>query len=165
MQITLVTHRADEWWRGRRQRWPDQPAGLVPLRLLETGRHSVPVPGKSARTHCCPINAGCDAVNRNRSLRFRLLSLVRDMNLAVDVFPASPAGDDSGDPVLGTYTVVGNQLTISEPVHDSDGEIQTTSYTMTPDGQVFVGGRFRLYVGEDFWATAIMVGVQAASCD
>ena len=32
-------------------------------------------------------------MKRNRSLRFRLLSLVRDMNLAVDVFPASPAGD------------------------------------------------------------------------
>ena len=35
-----------------------------------------------------------EAMNRNCILRFRLLSLVGDMSLALDVFLASPAGED-----------------------------------------------------------------------
>ncbi len=64
--------------------------------------------------HCCPINAGCDAVKRNRSLSLRLHSLVRDMNLALDNFPASPAGDGDAQsrlkPLPQVYLVTWERL-------------------------------------------------------
>ena len=72
--------------------------------------------------------------------------------------------DDSGGSVMGTYTVVGNQLTITE---DDNGDIEMNSYTMTPDGQVFVTGSFErsVFGGVDIWETTIEVGVRADSCD
>jgi len=64
--------------------------------------------------------------------------------------------DDFSDPATGTYTVVGNVLTVDEQ-----------SFYMTPDAQVLVGGFFErsVDVGVDAWETGIIVGVRAASCD
>lgn len=71
--------------------------------------------------------------------------------------------DDLGDET-GTYTVVGNLLTLT---FTDNGESETNSYIMTPDRQVFVGGFFERSVdgGVNFWETGMIVGVQAANCE
>lgn len=72
---------------------------------------------------------------------------------------------DSTIPANGTYTVVGNGLTVSLP--DGAGGVELFDFTMTPDARVFVGGFFERSIdaGIDGWETGMIVGVQAASCD
>ena len=78
------------------------------------------------------------------------------------VMPNYIMGDavDSLDPEMGTYTIVGNRLTATV-----DGEDAT--FYMTPDAQVIVSGTFERSnnAGVDWWETAMIIGIQAASCD
>ena len=78
-------------------------------------------------------------------------------------FPPAAIGDsdDLGNPAMGTYTLVGNLLTIT-------ADSETTSFIMTPNAEVFVGG-FALR-GDDggtnqSWKTGMIIGVRAANCD
>jgi len=77
-------------------------------------------------------------------------------------FPPITINDDSdlGDPEPGTYTLVGNLLTIT-----ADGE--STSFIMTPDAQGFVGGFAERAMDGDLetWETGMIIGVRAANCD
>lgn len=81
------------------------------------------------------------------------------------VFPPIAINDvsDLSDD-FGTYTVVGNLLTVT--VTDN-GESETTPFIMTPDAQVFVGGFFERAADGDLqtWETGMVVGVRAANCD
>jgi len=72
--------------------------------------------------------------------------------------------DDDLSNETGTYTVVGNLLTLTST---DDGESETTSFIMTPDQQVFVSGFFeRAMDGTlETWETGMIVGVRAANCD
>jgi len=72
--------------------------------------------------------------------------------------------DDSDDPESGTYTLVGNLLTL---FGSDNGESEIGSFIMTPDGQVFVsvfGQRSHMTYG-DWWETGMVIGVRAANCD
>jgi hypothetical protein len=71
--------------------------------------------------------------------------------------------EDFGDP-MGTYIVVGNLLTLT---FSDNGESETISFIMTPDGQGFVGGFFERSGddGVDIWETGMIIGVRAANCD
>ena len=72
--------------------------------------------------------------------------------------------DDGTDEGIGTYTVVGNRLTIE---HSIEGEPDSIDLLMTNDGQVLV------YIGFGLenegtvqtWNVETVVGVQADSCD
>ena len=72
-------------------------------------------------------------------------------------------GEDLGDET-GTYTVVGNLLTLT---FLDNGDSETISFIMTPDAQVFVGGFFEQSddSGVGIWETGMIVGVRAANCD
>jgi hypothetical protein len=72
--------------------------------------------------------------------------------------------DDSSDPFTGTYTLVGNLLTVFV---EDDGIRQIGSFIMTPDGQAFFNlfaERSHMAYG-DWWETGLMFGVQAENCD
>ena len=72
--------------------------------------------------------------------------------------------DDVDPPEIGTYTVVGNRLAVT---FADNGESETTVFTLTPDGRVFVGAFFGRSVdgGVAGWENGMIIGVQAASCD
>jgi hypothetical protein len=72
--------------------------------------------------------------------------------------------DDLDDPESGTYTLVGNLLTL---FGSDNGESETGSFIMTPDGQVFIQvfGQRTGDVSGEWWETGIVIGVQAANCD
>ena len=83
---------------------------------------------------------------------------------ATDIsFPPAAISDRENldEPGMGTYTLVGNLLTITQ------GGDESTSFIMTPDAQVFVGGFAER--GEDgnvqSWETGMLIGVRAANCD
>lgn len=68
--------------------------------------------------------------------------------------------DDSWGTAVGTYTVIGNQVTVTLGGEDS-------TMWMTPDANVMLNGYFErgLHEGVDWWETVITVAVQADSCD
>jgi len=72
--------------------------------------------------------------------------------------------DDGTDMGIGTYTVVGNRLTV---MHSIEGEPDSIDFLMTPDAQVLVYFNFgRENDGAvQTWNVETLVGVQAASCD
>ncbi len=118
-------------------------------------------PGVSANITANPFAARLDFTSSTEftatgiydplsSMHFPSLTLVDD--------------DDLSGPEMGTYTVIANLLTVT--VTDN-GESETISGIMSPDGQVFVGGFFeRAMDGTlETWETGMIVGVQAANCD
>ena len=70
------------------------------------------------------------------------------------------AEDIWGPVAQGTYTVFGNQLTLTFGGEDSTA-------LMTPDARVLVNGYFERSAGGgvDWWETVMTVGIQAISCD
>jgi hypothetical protein len=80
-------------------------------------------------------------------------------------FPSYTMSDQDNSQVFeGTYTIAGSQLALTL---DDDGESLTAFFTLTPDGQVFIGnfGWRGVEEGYDAFGTQITMGVQAASCD
>ena len=61
----------------------------------------------------------------------------------------------------GTYTVIGNKLTLT-----FGGEVAAT-ILITPDARVLLTGYFERSAGggRDWWETVMVVGIQATSCD
>jgi hypothetical protein len=72
--------------------------------------------------------------------------------------------DDGTDTGVGTYTVVGNRVTV---MHSNEGESDSLDFLMTPDGQVLVFIDFGLENDGTVqtWNVGTLVGVQATSCD
>lgn len=84
-------------------------------------------------------------------------------NVAVGFPSYTMSHEDDAQVSEGTYTMVGNQLAVTI---DDEGESLTLFFTLTPDGQVFIGGTAQREsaVGfEGFW-TYIHIGVLADSC-
>ncbi len=70
---------------------------------------------------------------------------------------------DPSVPEMGTYTVVGNRLSLT---FLDEGESETADLILSPDGRVIIFGAFERSedAGVEFWETEILVGVQAAGC-
>ncbi len=81
-------------------------------------------------------------------------------NISMPGYMMTDRADPLDPPYMGTYTVVGNLLTLN-----FSG--QTFDYTMANDSQSFIGGFFDRTndAGVDNWETGLMVGVQGANCD
>ena len=115
-------------------------------------------PGESIGVTANPFAARLDFTSSSEIAITGIYDPVTDIS-----FPPAAMVDreDLDDPGMGTYTLVGNLLTITQ------GGDETTSFIMTPGAQVFVGGFAER--GKDdtvqSWETGMIIGVRAANCD
>ena len=128
--------------------------------LFGQGTWLLAEPGVSAEVVVNPFAARLDFTSPTELTS----TAIYDPVTSIAFPPPTIIDDDDLGNETGTYTVVGNLLTLT---FLDNGDTETAPFIMTPDANVFVGGSFERGGDGDVesWETAMIVGVRAANCD